>query len=109
MVLQRFMHACERSDAAAVVDLLGKDARCSVPPFLSWFDWREAVAASILQGLSEGTPGDWRTVATTANRQPAAAAYLRRWGDADRRAFAVHVLRIENKQLPWAETLTRST
>jgi RNA polymerase sigma-70 factor, ECF subfamily len=96
IMLQRFMHACERADAAAVVELLGEDARCTMPPFLSWFDGREAVAASIVQGLGEGNPGDWRMVATAANRQPAAAAYLRRWGDADFRAFAVHVLRIEN-------------
>ncbi len=63
-MLQRFMHACERADAAAVVELPGEDAQCTIQAFLPWFDGREAVAALIVQGLGEGNPGDWRMVAT---------------------------------------------
>ena len=37
--------------------------------------------------------GDWRLVPTQANRMPAAASYLRRWGDSEFRAFKLDVLR----------------
>ena len=40
-------------------------------------------------------PGEWRLVATSANRLPAAACYLRAPGDTEFRAFKIDVLRIE--------------
>ena len=40
--------------------------------------------------------GDWRLVPTRANRQPAAASYLRRPGDSIYRAFKLDVLRVED-------------
>jgi hypothetical protein len=40
--------------------------------------------------------GDWRLVATAANRMPAAASYLRHPGDTEFRAFKLDVLRIED-------------
>jgi hypothetical protein len=39
--------------------------------------------------------GDWRLVPTAANRMPAAASYLRRYGDTLFRAFKLDVLRVE--------------
>ena len=45
------------------------------------------------QGLAE--PGDWRLLPTRANRQPAAASYLRARGDGEFRAFKLDVLRVQ--------------
>jgi RNA polymerase sigma-70 factor (ECF subfamily) len=39
--------------------------------------------------------GEFRSVATAANRQPAVAAYIRRPGDAEYRALGIDVLRQE--------------
>ena len=39
--------------------------------------------------------GDWRLVPTRLNRMPAAASYLRRFGDTEFRAFKFDVLRVE--------------
>ena len=40
--------------------------------------------------------GDWRLVPTRANRMPAAASYLRAWGEIEFRAFKLDVLRVED-------------
>ena len=45
------------------------------------------------------TEGDWRLVATAANRMPTAASYLRRHGDSEFRAFKFDVLRIEDGKI----------
>jgi Sigma-70, region 4 len=63
MLLQRFMLACERGDAAAIVDMLSEDARWTMPPFAWWFDGRAAVGASLHEGLGPGKRGDFRMVA----------------------------------------------
>ena len=94
-LLERCMHACEQADAAAIVELLSSDVQWTMPPYPWWFDGRDAVAESLRQGLGEFRPGEWRVVPVRANRQPAAAAYVRRWDDDTYRAFAVHVLRVE--------------
>jgi len=43
--------------------------------------------------------GQFRTLATAANRQPAVAAYVRRPGDSDYRALGLDVLRMEGGQV----------
>ena len=40
--------------------------------------------------------GEWRLVPTRANRQPAAATYLRQPGETEFRAFKLDVLRCED-------------
>jgi RNA polymerase sigma-70 factor (ECF subfamily) len=94
-LLERLMNACEQADAAAMVELLSGDVRWTMPPYPFWFEGRDAVAKSLQQGLGEFRPGEYRVVPVRANRQPAAAVYVRRWDDDTYRAFAVHVLRVE--------------
>ena len=94
--LQMFMDAWEEADASKLVALLREDARCAMPPAPMWFDGRPAIAR-----LMALFPPDWqgrafRMVRTAANRQPAAAAYLRPPGEADFRFSALHVLRIQD-------------
>jgi hypothetical protein len=75
-----------------------------------WFDGREAIVR--LYELSIGWQGDFRVVPAAANRQPAAASYLRLTGESEYRLVAVNVLRIEHGKIAevttFAPTLCRA-
>jgi RNA polymerase sigma-70 factor (ECF subfamily) len=92
-LLQRYIDAQERGDAAAVLELLHEDARVSFPPLPLWYDGRDAFGTASERFAA---PGDYRFVATSANAQPAAAIYLRRPGDTEYRPLVIEVLRIED-------------
>lgn len=93
LLLQRYIDAHERADTGAVISLLREDARLSISHLGHW-DGRDAIAAALNDGM--GSLGHWRHIPTRANRQPAAAAYLRRWDDSTYRAFALTLLRVDN-------------
>ncbi|GAA4227546.1 RNA polymerase sigma-70 factor (ECF subfamily) [Streptosporangium album] len=93
-LVQRFIDAHERADADAAIAMLRHDARITMPPQPMCFDGVEAIAALLQAGLTD--PGDWRLVPTRANRQPAAASYLRAPGDSEFRAFKLDVMRVED-------------
>jgi RNA polymerase sigma-70 factor (ECF subfamily) len=90
-VLTRYMSAHESGDPAATLALVRDDIRVTMPPAPYLFEGREAILG--LLERSRGT-GEWRLVATRANRQPAAACYLRVAGDTEFRAFKIDVLRV---------------
>jgi RNA polymerase sigma-70 factor (ECF subfamily) len=92
-LLRKFMDAFEQADANAVSELLSADARLTMPPALMWFDGRSSMMGLYRQLLGPDSFGDFRMVATTANRQPAAVAYLRAHGKADYRLAGLNVLR----------------
>ena len=69
--------------------MLRKDAALEPVGSLSWFSGRDTCLRYVTQFL--GAPGDWRMAATTANGQPAAAAYLR-GPDGIHRALGLAVL-----------------
>jgi RNA polymerase sigma-70 factor (TIGR02960 family) len=92
-LLEGFIDAHERADAAAAAALARKDIRVTMPPRPWCFDGLEAIRPLLERGLTG--PGDWRLLPTRANRQPAAASYLREPGDSEFRAFKLDVLRIE--------------
>ncbi|MFC4943949.1 RNA polymerase subunit sigma-70 [Pseudonocardia sp. GCM10023141] len=91
-VLDRFVDAHNRADDAAMTALVRHDLRVTMPPQPMCFDGVEA-----LQPLRDKAiaMGDWWFVPTAANRQPAAANYLRRPGDTQFRAFKIDVLRLD--------------
>ena len=96
-LLDRFIDAHERLDAAAAVAIAAEDIRISMPPDMMVFDGLEVIAPFLERAFAEETrDGDWRLVPTWANRMPTAASYLRRPGDSTFRAFKFDVLRIEN-------------
>jgi RNA polymerase sigma-70 factor, ECF subfamily len=98
-VLQRFMDAFERADTAAVAEVLREDARGNMPPYPMWHDGRKTIVAALAKVFDPASAdylGDWRAVPTGANRQPAAAFYVRLPGEGQFRAFALDVLRIED-------------
>ena len=92
-MLERFIDAHERADIAAATAMLREDARVAMPPNPFWFNGREAIIQSLIVGLRD--PGEWRLIPAWANRQPAAASYLRPWGGTTFEAFKLDVLRIE--------------
>jgi RNA polymerase sigma-70 factor (ECF subfamily) len=75
-VVERFAAAIERADAAAVAELLRADAVLEMPPLLTWFAGRDAVARFLDVNLL-AEPGRLRTVQTHANAQDALAVYQR--------------------------------
>jgi RNA polymerase sigma-70 factor (ECF subfamily) len=96
VVLRRYMEVYERQDAAALIALLREDARQTMPPVPTWFDGRDMVIAVKTWWFGPAKEGDFRVLPTAANRQPAAAIYLRRHGDDLFRLVAMEVLRIED-------------
>ncbi|HEV2415149.1 MAG TPA: sigma-70 family RNA polymerase sigma factor [Candidatus Dormibacteraeota bacterium] len=93
-LLQRFMDAFERADAASLTSILREDARLTMPPALMWFDGRDSVMGLYRQLLGPDSFGDFKLVATAANRQPAAVSYLRARGKREYRLTGLNVLRI---------------
>ncbi|WP_062996616.1 RNA polymerase subunit sigma-70 [Nocardia mikamii] len=75
-LLDGYIAAFERSDAALLEQVLRTDATLEATPFREWQAGRahciRMLATSVL-----GVPGEWRMVATTANGQPAAVVYHR--------------------------------
>ena len=96
-LLERFIEAHERADAALAVKLAREDIRITMPPHPMVYDGLDAIRPLLERGLTD--PGTWRLVATSANRMPAAACYLREPGDTEFRAFKVDVLRIEGGRI----------
>jgi RNA polymerase sigma-70 factor, ECF subfamily len=102
--LRAFVEAWEHADASQLIDLLREDARWAMPPAPLWFDGRAAIVR-----LMELFPIDWQGRAfhmlpTAANRQPAAAAYVRAAGESEYRLTGVHVLRVRHGAI--AEIIT---
>ena len=74
-LVERYVAAWERNDVDALVSMLAHDARMAMPPRPSWYSGRQQVAAFV-RGYLLTPRTRWRLVRTSANGQPAAAAYL---------------------------------
>jgi RNA polymerase sigma-70 factor (ECF subfamily) len=85
-IVDRFVAAWERTDVDAVVAMLADDAAITMPPFPTWFQGREAVAAFLARVPLSGRRR-WRLVPIGANGQPAFGAYT--W-DAELERFVPH-------------------
>jgi RNA polymerase sigma-70 factor (ECF subfamily) len=91
-LLDRFAAAFENADAAALAELLREDVTLEMPPVPAWFAGREAVTR-FFEAHVLAAPGLFRMVPTTANGQPAFAAY-RRGSDGAYEAHALQVLTV---------------
>jgi RNA polymerase sigma-70 factor (TIGR02960 family) len=89
-LLDLYIAAFERSDAALLEQVLRADATLEATPFRDWQAGRLR-CVHLLDTHVLGAPGDWRMTATTANGQPAAAVY-RRQADGTLRAHGIVVL-----------------
>jgi RNA polymerase sigma-70 factor (TIGR02960 family) len=93
-LLEQFIDAHMRCDAATALAIAAQDLRITMPPNLLVFQGLEQIAPLIERALGDERDGDWRLVPTWANRMPTAASYLRRPGDSVFRAFKFDVLRV---------------
>jgi RNA polymerase sigma-70 factor (ECF subfamily) len=75
-LLDQYIAAFENADAAALERLLLADATLEATPLRTWFAGRSTCVPFLRDHLL-GSPGTWRMLATSANGQPAAAAYMR--------------------------------
>ena len=75
-LLDQYIAAFENADAAALERLLIEDVTLEATPLRTWFAGRKT-CVPFLRNRLLGSPGDWRMLATSANGQPAAAAYTR--------------------------------
>jgi sigma-70-like protein len=92
-LLAGFIATHQSGEYAAAAALMREDIRATMPPQPVVYDGRAALAP--LFELA-GSMGDWRLVPTRANRQPAAASYLRKPGETEWRAFKFDILRCED-------------
>jgi RNA polymerase sigma-70 factor (TIGR02960 family) len=106
LLLERFIAAHERADAAAAAALAREDIRITMPPHPWCFEGLAAIRPLLEQGLTE--PGEWRLLPTWANRQPTAASYLRAPGETEFRAIKLDVLRVEGGRIAEITTFDAS-
>lgn len=95
-VLAAFIDVHQRGDAAAALALMHANIRATMPPLPHAFVGRDAMAGLLARAFGPDAMGDWRLVATSANRQPAAVSYLRRPGETSYRAFKIDVLHVRD-------------
>ncbi|ASO20906.1 RNA polymerase sigma-70 factor (ECF subfamily) [Actinoalloteichus hoggarensis] len=106
-VLQRYLAATERCDMAELAALLRADARCGQQPGAGghfgahpvWYQGRDTIITAWSPALDGADAVEFRCVETWANRQPAAAVYVRAPGETRWHAFGLDVLRIEEGQV----------
>ncbi|MDG4827598.1 RNA polymerase subunit sigma-70 [Asanoa sp. WMMD1127] len=95
-VVRAYIDAHERNDLDGLASLLRDDLRFAMLPDAgtSVSTAKDAVDGWVSGGLFQRGHNDWRGIATTVNRMPAAALYLRTADDAQHRLFAIAVLRV---------------
>jgi RNA polymerase sigma-70 factor (TIGR02960 family) len=100
-VLAQYMAAHESGDTLAALALIRDDIRVTMPPAPYLFEGRAAVIELLDRAAATG---EWRLIATSANRQPAAACYLRARGESAFTAFKIDVLRVVDGAIAEATT-----
>lgn len=98
-LLERFIDAHERCDAAAAASIAAEDIRITMPPYQMVFERLDGLRPLLERAFGAERDGDWRLLPTAANRLPAAASYLRRPGDTVFRPFKLDVLRIRRGRI----------
>jgi RNA polymerase sigma-70 factor (ECF subfamily) len=75
-LLSRYIAAFQNADAAALERLLRQDATLEAPPLRNWYAGLRYCMPYMATHVL-GSPGHWRMLATSANGQPAVAAWYR--------------------------------
>ncbi len=75
-LVDQYTMAFQNADIDTLIGLLRADVTWQMPPQVAWYAGRAAVGRFIAAQVL-GAPGDWLMVPTSANGQPAVAAYLR--------------------------------
>jgi RNA polymerase sigma-70 factor (TIGR02960 family) len=106
-LLDRYIDAHQRGDAVGLTELVRDDIRITMPP-RPWVYEGIPSLAPLLEAAFGGTLGDWLLVPTMANRQQAAANYLRAPDDDTYRAFKLDVVRCEGGRIAEITTFDRT-
>jgi hypothetical protein len=77
-LLALFVDAHERQDPVAALAIVRDDVRTTMPPAPTVHVGREALRRLMEHAFDRSVFGEWRLVATSANRMPAAVSYVRR-------------------------------
>ncbi|BCB84763.1 RNA polymerase subunit sigma-70 [Phytohabitans suffuscus] len=95
-VVRSYMDAHERNDLDGLMSLLRDDLRFAMLPErgTSTTTAKDAVDGWVTGGLFQRGHDDWRGIATTVNRMPAAVLYLRTPDHPEYRLFAIAVLHV---------------
>jgi RNA polymerase sigma-70 factor (ECF subfamily) len=93
-LLHAFIEAHERQDPVAGLAVIREDVRIAMPPNPELYVGRDEVSRLMAHAYDRSVFGDWKLLPTAANRQPAAASYLRRPGSEVYLPFKLDVLRI---------------
>jgi RNA polymerase sigma-70 factor, ECF subfamily len=73
-LVDQYAAAFENADVSALMRLITQDAVLEMPPMPTWFAGRAAIGRFLTANVL-GEPGRFRMMPTTANGQPALAAY----------------------------------
>jgi RNA polymerase sigma-70 factor (ECF subfamily) len=95
-LLRRFMEAWDAVDVDGIVGLLARDALMTMPPEPASFRGAAAIGEFFSTVPAGGRLDEIRLVPTSANRQPALAAYLRDPSTGVHQAYGVMVFAIES-------------
>ena len=95
-LVEAFMVAWERADVPAIVDLLVRDARFTMPPLPAWFSGRDAIGRFMHERMF-ATP--WRLVPLWASGQLAFACYQETQGGSAFRLGALNVLTLRGGRI----------
>src|SRR5688500_10183210 len=100
-VVKLYIDAHERNDLDLLTSLLRDDLRFAMLPEsgTSVITAKDAVDGWVSGGLFQPGYDDWRCIATTVNRMPAAALYRRTPDDPEYRLFTIAVLHIVDGQI----------
>jgi RNA polymerase sigma-70 factor (TIGR02960 family) len=98
-LLDAFIAAHDRADPAAALEIAATDLRITMPPYPTCFDGLDAMRPLLDRAFGSGREGDWRLLPTAVNRMPAAANYLRRYGDTAFRPLKLDALRVEGDRI----------
>ncbi|MGW4060845.1 RNA polymerase subunit sigma-70 [Amycolatopsis sp. NPDC004747] len=99
--VKAYIDAHERNDLDGLSSLLRADLRFAMLPEAGTATTTAADAVNgwVAGGLFRRGHDDWRGIATTVNRMPAAALYLRTPGGSAHRLFAVAVLHVVDGEI----------
>jgi RNA polymerase sigma-70 factor (TIGR02960 family) len=95
-LLEQFMAAHEKLDAAAIAQIASAQIQVTMPPYPMRFQGIDAMIELLERARGMG---EWRLLAAAVNRMPAAVSYLRRPDDSQFRAFKLDVLRVSGDRI----------
>jgi RNA polymerase sigma-70 factor (ECF subfamily) len=98
-LVARFVDAWNAVDIDGLVSLLTRDAVMTMPPEPMFVRGAEEIGAFFASVPAEGRLEEIRLVPTTANRQPALAAYVLDRADGTHRAYGLMVLSLDGDSI----------